>query len=162
MVHYLISRLQFRSLWQPPNAFASPREGERNPRTHLHLLNPGERRWTYLIITPERICISSTQVNAGERIWARETPGERIRLQASYHPPISSTSIKHVWPGMSFNASTFEFETLLGSILLVASDSHYLLLDWGFCEFKKISRLMKSFGYVVSHGAETSWVDLHT
>ena len=34
---------------------------------------------------------------------------------------ISSTSIEHVWPGMSFNASTFEFETLLGSILLVAS-----------------------------------------
>ena len=76
-------------------------------------------------------------------------------MQASYHPPISSTSIEHVWPGMSFNASTFEFETLLGSILLVASDSHCLLLDWGFCEFKKISRLMKSFGYVVSHGAET-------
>ena len=83
-------------------------------------------------------------------------------MQASYHPPISSTSIEHVWPGMSFNASTFEFETLLGSILLVASDSHCLLLDWGFCEFKKISRLMKSFGYAVLDGAETSWVDLHT
>ena len=127
--HPSFAALQFRPS-QPPNAFAGPHNFVQPSNLQApnalasRFLGAGESFSPWLgarEIPGERICKSSQfrptlQFAGPERVgftvsgsWRELLPLARssrkprwTHLQASYHPPISSTSIEHVWPGMSF------------------------------------------------------------
>ena len=77
-------------------------------------------------------------------------------MQASYHPPISSTSIEHVWPGMSFGLiATIRFSVYVKVNSVDEAFQSHIQIETDLLMLPPLS--LRPF-WVLS----SSWVRIHT